>query len=217
MDDEDYETWLDGYKEHGLTWEEWRGKLTNNRFVSNKLGNKKVFITEQAIDKVKQVNFEGLLNSHKLQQLHKEILYKSMIENNSNEVLAIVDINDYDNKVITFGSERKVSPGENIKAVALMEKSKYQSVYWLHNHAFTSDFSYDDIGCFFDERVKAITIVTNKGKISVLNKTKNYDIKKFRDIILKERQKFANPIDHADELAKAILKRHRECGIQWIR
>ena len=50
MDDEDYETWLDGYKEHGLTWEEWRGKLTNNRFVSNKLGNKKVFITEQAIE-----------------------------------------------------------------------------------------------------------------------------------------------------------------------
>ena len=25
MDDEDYESWLDGYKEHGLSWEEWIG------------------------------------------------------------------------------------------------------------------------------------------------------------------------------------------------
>ena len=37
MDDEDYETWLDGYKEHGLTWEEWREKeITRNLAIRNK-------------------------------------------------------------------------------------------------------------------------------------------------------------------------------------
>ena len=99
----------------------------------------------------------------------------------------------------------------------MMQKSGYQSVMWLHNHNRTSDFSYDDLGCFYNEKVKAITIVTNKGKVTVLNKTKKYDIRKFYDIIIEERDKYTNTVEYADDIAKAIIQRHNEYGVQWIR
>ena len=214
-----YEQWLDGFAngDHDLRFDEWKEQFYAINKVSSKLGDRKVYITEQAIDKVKQVEFEGLLDSVGLKELHREILRKSMGDNDSNEVLTIVNVNDYNQKVITFGSERSVMPSKNIEALTMMKKSGYQSVYWLHNHGFTNEFSYDDLGCFYDEKVKAVTIVTNKGKIAVLNKTKNYNLTKFRDIIFEERRKYENPVDHTDEIAKAILRRHNECGIQWIR
>ncbi len=214
-----YEQWLDGLAngDHDLRFDEWKEQFYAINKVSSKLGDRKVYITEQAIDKVKQVEFEGLLDSVGLKELHREILRKSMEDNDSNEVLTIVNVNDYNQKVITLGSERSVMPSKNIEALTMMKKSGYQSVYWLHNHGFTNEFSYDDLGCFYDEKVKAVTIVTNKGKIAVLNKTKNYNLTKFRDIIFEERRKYENPVDHTDEIAKAILRRHNECGIQWIR
>ena len=214
-----YEQWLNGLAngEHDLRFDEWKEQLSANKKVSSKLGDEKVYITEQAINKVKPIEFEGLLDAVGLQELHKEVLKKSMDDNDSDEVLTIVKVNNYDDKVITFGSARSVNPNKNIKAVAMMQESDYQSVYWLHNHGFTNEFSYDDLACFYDERVKAVTIVTNKGKIAVLNKTKNYNLTKFRDIIFEERGKYENPVDHTDEIAKAILRRHNECGIQWIR
>lgn len=218
-DRKEYEKWLDGLAngEHSLRFDEWKEQFYAINKVSSKLGDRKVYITEQAIDKVKQVEFEGLLDSVGLQELHRELLRKSMGDNDSNEVLTIVNVNDYNQKVITFGSERSVMPSKNIEALTMMQKSKYQSVYWLHNHGFTNEFSYNDLGCFYDERIKALTIVTNKGKIAVINKTKKYSVQKFRDIIIEERGKYENPIDHSDEIAKAILRRHNECGIQWIR
>lgn len=214
-----YEKWLDGLAngEHDLRFDEWKEQFYAINKVSSKLGDRKVYITEQAIDKVKQVEFEGLLDSVGLQELHRELLRKSMGDNDSNEVLTIVNVNDYNLKVITFGSERSVMPSKNIEALTMMQKSKYQSVYWLHNHGFTNEFSYNDLGCFYDERIKALTIVTNKGKIAVINKTKKYSVQKFHDIIIEERGKYENPIDHSDEIAQAILRRHNECGIQWIR
>ena len=218
-DRKEYEKWLNGLAngEHSLRFDEWKEQFYAINKVSSKLGDRKVYITEQAIDKVKQVEFEGLLDSVGLQELHRELLRKSMGDNDSNEVLTIVNVNDYNQKVITFGSERSVMPSKNIEALTMMQKSKYQSVYWLHNHGFTNEFSYNDLGCFYDERIKALTIVTNKGKIAVINKTKKYSVQKFRDIIIEERGKYENPIDHSDEIAKAILRRHNECGIQWIR
>lgn len=214
-----YEKWLDGLAngEHDLRFDEWKEQFYAINKVSSKLGDRKVYITEQAIDKVKQVEFKGLLDSVGLQELHRELLRKSMGDNDSNEVLTIVNVNDYNQKVITFGSERSVMPSKNIEALTMMQKSKYQSVYWLHNHGFTNEFSYNDLGCFYDERIKALTIVTNKGKIAVINKTKKYSVQKFHDIIIEERGKYENPIDHSDEIAQAILRRHNECGIQWIR
>lgn len=217
IDRKEYDEWLDSYKDHGLNFEEWKEQFYAINKVSSKLGDRKVYITEQAIDKVKQVEFEGLLDSVGLQELHRELLRKSRGDNDSNEVLTIVNVNDYNQKVITFGSERSVMPSKNIEALTMMQKSKYQSVYWLHNHGFTNEFSYNDLGCFYDERIKALTIVTNKGKIAVINKTKKYSVQKFHDIIIEERGKYENPIDHSDEIAQAILRRHNECGIQWIR
>ena len=62
-----------------------------------------------------------------------------------------------------------------------------------------------------------ITMVTNKGKVCVSNKTKDYNIVKFYDTINEEKGKYDDVTTNADKIAKAIIKRHSECGIEWIR
>ena len=58
-DRKEYEKWLDGLanREHSLRFDEWKEQFYAINKVSSKLGDRKVYITEQAIDKVKQVEF----------------------------------------------------------------------------------------------------------------------------------------------------------------
>ena len=62
-----------------------------------------------------------------------------------------------------------------------------------------------------------ITMVTNKGKVCVSNKTKDYNIVKFYDTINEGKGKYDDVTANADKIANAIIKRHSECGIEWIR
>lgn len=61
-DRKEYEKWLNGLAngEHSLRFDEWKEQFYAINKVSSKPGDRKVYITEQAIDKVKQVEFEGL-------------------------------------------------------------------------------------------------------------------------------------------------------------
>lgn len=47
--------------------------------------------------------------------------------------------------------------------------------------------------------------------------TKDYNIVKFYDTINEEKGKYDDVTTNADKIAKAIIKRHSECGIEWIR
>lgn len=192
--------------------------IKNIEQVASNLGNKKVYITEQAIDKVGIVKLEGLEDkSVNLQLAHKELLKKSKEENFSNEVLSIVDVDFASEPIYTFGDLNHVNPNNNINAVTKMAKSPIESLIWLHNHALTNEFSYDDLGSFAQDQVKAFGLITNKGKILMLNKTKRYDKVKFYGIIAKERSKYANPLMHQKEIVKSVLKKCKDCGIQYIK
>ena len=87
----------------------------------------------------------------------------------------------------------------------------------MHNHPYSNEFSYGDLGVFYNLKVKTLTMVTNKGKVRVLNKTKKLDNEKFFAILREERAKYDNPLKHQDEIASAVLKRCKEFGVQYIR
>lgn len=64
-------------------------------------------------------------------------------------------------------------PGE--KANELLFDSKHNSIIMLHNHPGQSGFSLTDLYLFiFNNSIKTLTIVTNKGQTKYLTKTKEY-------------------------------------------
>ncbi|MET1544988.1 hypothetical protein ABUR97_03200, partial [Staphylococcus aureus] len=69
--------------------------------------------------------------------------------------------------------EKLFAPGE--KATELLFNSKPNTIIMLHNHPGQSSFSLTDLYLFiFNNSIKTLTIVTNKGQTKYLTKTKEY-------------------------------------------
>ena len=65
-----------------------------NEVLKQKNRGKKVIITEQAIDKVNEINPKGFTsdNNKFIKEVHKDLLKVAREENNSNEVACVVDL-----------------------------------------------------------------------------------------------------------------------------
>ena len=142
---------------------------------------KKVFITDIAIEKVPLIQYRGLsdMENHALYQLAKLVLLTSQTENNSNEV-AITCTLDADNPLegigISFGNEHEVDICEDTASNHLILSAKRCAVVVLHNHPSTQTLSLEDIRFFLHfESVKIMVVVTNQGTVHYLCKDKEYD------------------------------------------
>ena len=138
--------------------------------------DRKIFITESAINKVDFVKPKDFSDTQAslMMSKNKELLNVAKNQNNSNEVLFIENL-DFNNEVRILGDEFVVSPAKNPFAVSIIANAKRQSLVYLHNHPSTNTFSIGDIDTFVCERaIKAISVVTNQGEVYILNKLDNY-------------------------------------------
>ena len=149
--------------------------------LSAKKREKKVFITDIAIEKVPLIQYRGLsdMENHALYQLAKLVLLTSQTENNSNEV-AITCTLDADNPLegigISFGNEHEVDICEDTASNHLILSAKRCAVVVLHNHPSTQTLSLEDIRFFLHfESVKIMVVVTNQWTVHYLCKDKEYD------------------------------------------
>ncbi|MDI1941392.1 phage head morphogenesis protein, partial [Staphylococcus aureus] len=129
--------------------------------------------------------------------------------NDSNEVAYLLK----DGKVTkVYGDQDSVSfaPGE--KATELLFNSKPNSIVMLHNHPGQSSFSLTDLYLFiFNNSIKTLTIVTNKGQTKYLTKTKEYCKSTCIDCIKKyNKNKNIKKFNHKD--IDMILKRLYNSG-----
>lgn len=101
----------------------------------------KIFITENAINSVDYVKLSDFSDKDcvKLQNKHRELLKKSMNDNNSNEVLKICDVS-FKSEVDVMGDEFGVYPGQNPFSSAIISNSKNRMLLFLHNHPSTNNF-----------------------------------------------------------------------------
>ena len=60
--------------------------------------------------------------------------------------------------------------------LGLQLKAKGRNIIIIHNNLKGTTFSYTDLGTFFQNEVKTLTVVTNKGKVYALNKADTFDI-----------------------------------------
>ncbi|WP_180706520.1 hypothetical protein, partial [Staphylococcus argenteus] len=111
-----------------------------------------------------------------------------------------------------YGDQDSVSfvPGE--KATELLFNSKPNTIIMLHNHPGQSSFSLTDLYLFiFNNSIKTLTIVTNKGQTKYLTKTKEYCKSTCIDCIKKyNKNKNIKKFNHKD--IDMILKRLYNSG-----
>lgn len=209
--------WYSKYGDYFSGMKQKSEEISLGKVEQAKKRDKKINITDVAINKVPCIEIPGFTKEQNLvlQQKHQELLQISKDKNNSNEVLNILS-NELDKDVITLGSEAGVNPSKNPEAVALMRRSQANGVIWIHNHPKTSTFSYGDIGSFLlQDQIKAITIVTNTGEIHALSKLDNFDFDGIYDIIESIKEKYGGITkDTSDAIAKEILKHMNEFGIK---
>ena len=147
---------------------------TKDELQQAKVLGKKIYITDQAIDKVRYVDIPTHTKEENqfIQEQHKALLKEAKENNDSNEVAYLLK----DGKVTkVYGDQDSVSfvPGE--KATELLFNSKPNSIIMLHNHPGQSGFSLNDLGLYIKQNsVQTITIVTNKSQVKYITKTNKY-------------------------------------------
>ncbi|WP_113613624.1 minor capsid protein [Staphylococcus aureus] len=184
---------------------------TKDELQQAKVLGKKIYITDQAIDKVRYVDIPTHTKEENqfIQEQHKALLKDAKENNDSNEVAYLLK----DGKVTkVYGDQDSVSfvPGE--KATELLFNSKPNSIVMLHNHPGQSNFSLTDLYLFiFNNSIKTLTIVTNKGQTKYLTKTKEYCKSTCIDCIKKyNKNKNIKKFNHKD--IDMILKRLYNSG-----
>ena len=147
--------------------------------------DRKIMITDEAIEKVPLVRYKEIPESEylMLQELAKEVLTISKNDNDSNEVALTYSL-DYRNLIaegkefmgIALGDEHSVDPCMNVVSYHLIVASFECVVIVLHNHPSLSKFSLEDVKFFLrNETVKMMVVVTNLGRISYVVKKDNYN------------------------------------------
>ena len=183
-----------------------------------KARNRKIFITNIAIDKVGYVEIPGfsIEESLELQRQHRELLKIAQVSNNSDEVLILRRWATAENLEPLFGSTNEVDINNSIQAQAFFRNSYAREIVLMHNHPSTAGFSFADIGYLIsNDYLELMTAVSNQGEVHCLKKMHDFDYntaqKIYKDIYFK-----FNP-DQQTEMAHDFIKHCREGGIIYVR
>ena len=179
----------------------------------------KVLITDEAIAKVGKVKLSDFTEEQmsKMQEKHKNLLRLSKEQNDSNEILLIDDL-VMKSEVQIFGDEFSVSPASNPFAVSVIGRADKYSLIYMHNHPSTNTFSVADIDTFICEApIKTMSVVTNQGKVYVLNKTSRYNYNNARQLMLDVYRSFGSETIDNKEFVKRFLNECSKGGIEYAK
>ena len=170
-----------------------RERYNMDRLNQSKRRDKKIYITDIAIDKVPYIKYDGFTDERNqiMQELAKDVLVLSKEKNNSNEVAITCNL-DAQNPLscfgISFGTEHEVDILADTLSNHIIVSTSSAAVVVLHNHPTTQTFSLQDIHFFIlHPMIEVIVVVSNQGTIHYLKRDTNYDYKKafqlFRECI----------------------------------
>lgn len=199
----------DNRKMYAARKEQWE-----NEVLKQKNRGKKVIITEQAIDKVNEINPKGFTsdNNKFIKEVHRDLLKVAKEENNSNEVACVVDL--IANKKTKFikGERHEVDIYSDSDMFHLLHSAKDNSLVLCHNHPGLTDFSANDIGVFMrHDTIKTMTIVTNQGHVQYISKGEHFDYNGTVELMKDCQEICGNNIDKSIDL---FLKKCYSVGIQ---
>lgn len=143
--------------------------------------DKKVYITDIAIDKVPLIEYYGFTDEQNqiMQELARNVLVISKESNDSNEVALTCDLGKSDplhNFGVALGTEHAVDVLSDTLSNHMIVSSKSIVVVLLHNHPSTQTFSLEDVQFFVQHpMLTVIVVVSNQGTVHYLKRDKDYD------------------------------------------
>lgn len=143
--------------------------------------DKKVYITDIAIDKVPLIEYYGFTDEQNqiMQELARSVLVISKESNDSNEVALTCDLGKPDplhNFGVALGTEHDVDVLSDTLSNHMIVSSKSVVVVLLHNHPSTQTFSLEDVQFFIQHPMLAvIVVVSNQGTVHYLKRDRDFD------------------------------------------
>lgn len=185
--------------------------------------DKKVYITDIAIDKVPFIRYQGFSDNqnHIMRELAQEVLTVSKDENNSNEVAITCDLG-VDNPLevygVSFGTEHEVDVRADTLSNHILVSQKSVAVVILHNHPSTQTFSIQDIRFFIEfSALEVMVVVSNQGTVHYLKREDGYDLNKavalFSECVKYLRKD--SPLTEVYLAALSFLAKSSEVGIYY--
>lgn len=183
--------------------------------------DRKIFITDIAIDKVPYVKLPEVpeaINTA-IMEAHKELLRRAKDSNNSNEVLAILSFLNGDRKAFVPGSVDTVGVDiSNPEAYHLLTSARAYEIFYLHNHPSGASFSFADLVTFTEyPQIGVMSVVTNLGKVFMLQKTAKYDYNKMREIIQSSYAKVKRGTYSERQAVREVLRKCEKGGARYVR
>ena len=151
--------------------------------------DRKVYITDIAIDKVPYIKYDGFTDERNriMQELAKDVLLLSKERNDSNEVAITCDLgaeNPLGSFGVSLGTEHEVDILADTLSNHIIVSRESVAVVVLHNHPSTQTFSLQDIHFFIRHpMIEVIVAVSNQGTIHYLKRDIEYDYKKSISVV----------------------------------
>jgi proteasome lid subunit RPN8/RPN11 len=194
-----------------------------NDLEQAKRRNRKVYITDVAIDKVPYVEYQGFTDEQNkiMRELAKDVLLLSKEENESNEVAITCDLGAKDplkNFGVALGTEHEVDILADTFSNHIIVSKKSVAIVVLHNHPSTQTFSLQDIQFFIQyPMLEVIVVVSNQGTVHYLKRDKEYDYKQafqlFRECIEELNQN--SPVMEQYLASLSFLAKCSEVGLYY--
>lgn len=180
--------------------------------------DKKVYITDIAIEKVPYVKYKGMDEEQNeiMQKLARLVLKISKTQNDSNEVAIMWDMasRSMEGYGIDRGDEHSVCLGGDPVSYHLLHSEEKVVLVLLHNHPSTRTFSLEDIYLLLErDNVKYMVMVSNQGQIHYIKKEEDFTAKNAGMMYNRIRSEGKRQGISAYQMSLAFLKRCNEVGL----
>lgn len=185
--------------------------------------DKKVYITDIAIDKVPLIEYYGFTDEQNqiMQELARNVLVISKERNDSNEVALTCDLGKPDplhNFGVALGTEHDVDVLSDTLSNHMIVSSESVVVILLHNHPSTQTFSLEDVQFFIQHpMLTVIVVVSNQGTVHYLKRDKDFDYGKvvvlFKECI--QGLKRSSPSSEVYMATLSFLAKCSEAGLYY--
>ena len=180
--------------------------------------DKKVYITDIAIEKVPYVEYRGMDEEQNkiMQTLARLVLQVAKTENDSNEVAITWDMASRDPLCygIDRGDEKGVLLGGDTASYHLLSLGEKVVLVLLHNHPSTRTFSLEDIYLFLKrDNVKYMVMVSNQGQIHYIKKEEDFNAQNAGMMYNRIRSEGKRQGISVYQMSLTFLKRCNEVGL----
>lgn len=180
--------------------------------------DKKVYITDIAIEKVPYVKYKGMDEEQNkiMQTLAQLVLQIAKIENDRNEVAITWDVasHNMEDYGIDQGDEHSVCLRGDPVSYHLLHSGGKVALALLYNRQSTRTFSLEDIYLLFErDNVKYMVMVSNQGQIHYIKKEEDFNAENAGMMYNRIRSEGKRQGISVYQMSLTFLKRCNEAGL----